>query len=119
MSKRKRGDTIAPWLSANPDCKEGRFIQCGNSLLLSKTFQKLSKGAMHTYFCMAMESGGKRDFIFPLTAAKKYGISKNSLVRHVCELAEAGFITVSSGKVVRQPNLYSFALAWKGLNTGK
>lgn len=119
MSKRKHGDTIKPWLSANHDCKEGRFIQCGNSLLLSQTFQQLSSGAKHTYFCMAMESGGKRDFIFPLKAAKKYGISKNSLSRYVSELVNAEFLSVESGKVVRQPNCYTFSFEWKTNNAAK
>ena len=38
MGKRRRAggnNNINPWLSARMDCKEGRFIQVGNSLLLS------------------------------------------------------------------------------------
>lgn len=113
MSRTKHGDTIRPWMSARADCKEGRFIQCGNSLLLSKAFQKLSAGAQIAYLCMSMESGGKKDFIFPLSAAKKYGIPKNSLTRYVHELSEKGFITVQSMANLRQPNEYSFSNQWK------
>lgn len=115
MSRRKHSDTIKPWLSANTDCKEGRFIQCGNSLLLSKKFQTLTPGARITYLAMSMESGGRREFIFPLSAAKKYGIAKNTLTRHIEEMIKAGFITVQSGKTVRQPNLYAFSFEWKSI----
>lgn len=60
MGSRRRGrDTIKPWLSARLDCKEGRFIQVGNSLLLSKEFQALTAGARFLYLCMTMESGGR------------------------------------------------------------
>ena len=119
MSRARRGESIKGWLSARPDSAEKRFIQVGNTLLLSKAFQELSIGAQHTYLCMAMESGGKREFIFPLSAAKKYGISKNSLTRHVEELSAAKFITVQSGKTVRQPNLYAFSFEWKSQETDK
>ena len=116
MSGRKRhGDTIKPWLSARADCKEGRFIQCGNSLLLSEEFQALTAGARFLYLCMTMESAGKRDFLFPLSAAKKYGIAKNSLTRQISELKEAGFIHVQSMANLRQPNEYSFSFEWKGI----
>ena len=64
MGSRRRGrDTIKPWLSARLDCKEGRFVQVGNSLLLSKEFQALTAGARFLYLCMTMESAGKREFI--------------------------------------------------------
>lgn len=113
MSKRKTGGTLAAWLSARLDCKEGRFVQIGNSLLLSEQFQALSAGAKHTYLCMAMESGGKREFVFPRAAAQKYGIPKNSLTRHVDELSKNGFISVNSGAHVREANIYSFSFTWK------
>lgn len=113
MSRKRHGDTIKPWLSARNDCKEGRFIQCGNSLLLSKQFHDLTAGARYLYLCMCMESGGKRDFIFPLLAAKKYGIPKNSLTRHIAELQSHNFITVQSMANLRQPNEYSFCFEWK------
>ena len=53
MGSRRRGrDTIKPWLSARLDCKEGRFVQVGNSLLLSKEFQALTAGARFLYLCI-------------------------------------------------------------------
>ena len=113
MSRRRSGGTIKSWLSARSDCKEGRFIQVGNSLLLSSCFQGLSAGARFLYLCMAMESGGKRDFTFPLSSAKKYGIAKNSFSRYIKELSDSGFISVHSMANLRQPNEYSFSFAWK------
>ena len=67
----KKHNLMRPWLSANVDCKDGRFIQVGNSFLLSKRVQALSAGARITYLCMAMESGGKPTFEFPKAAAEK------------------------------------------------
>lgn len=113
MSRKKSGGTLAAWLSARLDCREGRFVQVGNSLLLSEQFQALSAGAKHTYLCMAMESAGKREFVFPRAAAQKYGIASMSLRRQVDELVKSGFITVRSGACVRAPNLYTFSFDWK------
>ena len=113
MSRGKKGDTIKPWLSAKPDCKEGRFVQVGNSFMLSKAVQSLSAGAFRTYLCMAIESGGRREFQFPLHVAKKYGISSSSLRRHVEELEENGFIQASRNANLRKPNDYLFSLEWK------
>ena len=83
MSKKKTVyDGITAWMSAKADNKEKRFIQVGNSLLLSKEFQKLGVGARCLYMCMAMESAGKRGFEFPLSAAKSHpctGRIKNKL----------------------------------------
>ena len=62
MPRYKSRPTIVPWLSARPDNREKRFIQVGDSLLFSDAFQELRVGAKHLYLCMAMESGGKRDF---------------------------------------------------------
>ena len=113
MSKRRSGVTIKSWMSARSDCKEGRFIQVGNSLLLSPRFQGLSPGARFLYLCMAMESGGKRDFTFPLSSAKKYGIAKNSFSRYIKELRDNGFIVVQSMANLRKPNEYAFSFTWK------
>ncbi len=110
MAKYKRS-ALLPWLSARPDGKDGRFIQVGNSLLLSKRFQSLSRGAQHLYLCMAMESGGRREFIFPLSAAKKYGISSTCLRRQIGELKSEGFLCVDCMKSLRIPNVYRFCSA--------
>ncbi len=115
MARRKAAKNceILPWLSARADRSEGRFLQIGNSLLLSKAFQNLSAGAQMLYVNMAMESGGRRDFIFPRSAAKKYGVSPRSLLRYIDELAGAGFIEKASMANLRQPNEYRFSFIWK------
>ena len=115
MGKHKAAQrcAISPWLSARADGKEGRFIQIGNTLLLDPAFQSLSDGAKHLYSCFSMESGGKREFIFPQAAATKYGIPTRSFRRHVKELISAGFITMQSGAPARMPNAYQFSFAWK------
>lgn len=112
-AKNKVRSTLVPWLSARESCKEGRFIQVGNSLLLSKEFQKLHSGSQFTYFAMCMEAGISRYFTFPLGAAKKYGISGKSFRRYVAELEEKGFIKKQSGMNQRKPNRYSFSFGWK------
>ena len=63
---------------------------------------------------MAMESGGRPEFVFPLSAAKKYGISENTLRRGIKELIANGFIDMtSSGKTTREANYYAFSYRWK------
>lgn len=105
---------ILPWVSGKADCKEGRFIQIGNSLLLSKEYQALSPGAGRLYLCMAMESGGHRRFEFPEETIKKYGIAPRSARRYIEELIEHRFIIcISSGKNTRTNNEYEFFLDWK------
>lgn len=114
---------ILPWLSAKHNCEEGRFFQLGNSLLLSNrdketgeeknSFLILSASAKFLYLSMCMESGGKRQFEFPLKAAKKYAIPERSFRRCIDELIEAGFIKRQSGRSARMPNLYEFCFDWK------
>lgn len=110
MAKYKK-TALLPWLSAKPDGKDRRFIQVGNSLLLSKRFQSLSAGARWLYLSMAMESGGRREFIFPLSAAKKYGISSTCLRRQIAELKANGLLQVDCMRCIREPNVYRFYLA--------
>ncbi len=115
--KSAKNCVIQPWLSEKTDCREGRFIQVGNSLLLSKTFQALNGTAQNLYFCMCMESGGKRDVKFTHSQAKKYGISSTSFERAVKELQEKHFIElVRDGSGYRPqyaPNVYRFVFEWK------
>ena len=114
MSKKyKTKVELVAWMSAMPDNVEKRFIQVGNTLLFNKEFQSLGTGSKTLYFCMAMESAGKRRFTFPQAAAKKYGITPSSLRRHVDELEAKKFIKVYSGKATRDPNLYEFCYDWK------
>lgn len=105
---------ISPWLSAKKDCREGRFLQVGNSLLLSEEFQTLKDSAKFLYFCMALECGGRPEFEFPLSTAKKYGIPGTTFRRVIQDLINGHFIEViSSGKTTREPNDYRFISEWK------
>lgn len=102
--KKKTHPDIKPWFSAKADCRERRFIQVGNTLLLSPAFRKLSCGAQQLYLCMGMESGRRRGFTFPQSAAKKYGFAPTRFWRYVAELERERSIKVYSGKCARCPN---------------
>lgn len=112
---------IRPWLSARRDCTEGRFIQVGNSLLLShrsaeeetNRYITLSLGARYTYLCMGMESGGQREFTFPNAAIKKYGLPIRSARRWIVELEENGLIRCDHAGYTREANRYEFISDWK------
>ena len=108
MSRKVKTRPLLPWLSANMDCVDRRFVQIGNSFMLDSRTQNLSAGAKLTYICMALESGGKADFEFTKTAATKYGIATASFRRYVEELVDAGFVNRISGKSSQQPNQYRF-----------
>lgn len=121
--KTARNCAVLPWMSRNQNNSEGRFLQVGNSLLLSSKneageeqnpFVPISAGAKVLYFCMSMEAGGKRSFEFTRTTAKKYGICSSTLRRNIKELINGGFINRDSGWTVREPNRYTFSLKWKG-----
>lgn len=111
MSKRKF-EPLPLWLTKTPDGRES-FTRVGRSLLQSAEFQALSAGARFLYICMSVESKGKREVTFPLSAAKAYGIAEKSLRRWVDELAVSGFIAVSSSACVRAPNIYAFSFTWR------
>ena len=66
------------YLSSRMDCKDGRFIQVGNSLFFSKQFNALTAGAQILFLKMAMEAGGKTEYTFPRASFKKYGLSESS-----------------------------------------
>ncbi len=120
--KTAKNVSILPWLSGRSDCKEGRFIQIGNSLLLSRRtedgdegnlFLNLSPGARLTYLCMAMEAGGKKEFKFPNAAIKKYGLPVRSARRWIEELEQNGFIICNHALYTREANVYVFTATWK------
>ena len=77
---------------------------------------QLHVGARYLYFCMAMESGGKRDFRLPTAAAGKYGIAPSSFWTYVRELEDKHFIVCRSNKHLRRPNDYSFSDGWKTIS---
>lgn len=83
---------ISPWLSARQNNREKRFIQVGNSFVLSPKVHELTLGARWLYFCLLMESGGNHEVVFPHAAAKKYGIASTSFERNVHELETHGFV---------------------------
>lgn len=112
--KQAKNCNILPWLSGKTDCREGRFIQIGNSLFFSEGFQNLSEGAKIVYLCMALESGGKSTFTFPAKTMKKYGLSVRTTRRHIDSLIVSGFIERESGKVTREENRFTFTPStWK------
>lgn len=114
MPRKKSGGVMLPWLSARLDNKEGRFIQIGNSFLLSKEVKDLSPGARLMYLAMAMESAGKREFTFSRSTAQKFGISETTAARYIKELSSSGFIEmVSCGRFARVANVYRFSMNWK------
>jgi len=101
---------IKPWLSARMDSTENRFIQCGNTLLLSKAFQSLRANSQTLYFCMAMESGGRRQYEFTNRTEKKYGIQHATAARSKKELIEKGFIEIAEKNYKL---IFAFSNEWK------
>ena len=104
---------IRPWLSARNDCREGRFLQIGNSLLLSRAFQNLTANARFLYLCLAMEAGGKRDVIISRSHAQKYGVKQSTFSRSIKELSESGFIRIDESRGRYETNRFEFISDWK------
>lgn len=110
---------ISPWLSAKADCRENRFIQAGNSFFFNKKVQSLSAGARWLYLSATLEAGGKRDFVFTHSAAKKYGIAPSSFDRYLRELKDGGFVEKVEDENMAQyaPSRYRFVFDWKGIRS--
>lgn len=117
--KAAKSCVISPWLSAKADNKENRFTQMGNTFMLSKKVQSLSVGARWLYLSMAMESGGKREFTFKHSSAKKFGISSTSYDRFLKELKDSKFIEKIEDESLAQyaPGRYRFVFGWKGVSS--
>ena len=116
MGRHKKAENvdIKPWLSGKRNCTEGRFQQVGNSFFLSPEVHVLKDSTKWLYLCMANEAGGKPAFVFPLSAALKYGISETTFRRCIKELIDKHFIVLtSSGKKKKKKNFYSFISDWK------
>ena len=67
---------------------------------------------------MATEAGGKREFTFTHSSAKKYGISSTSYDRYLAELKDSRFIEkVEDGSLAQYaPGQYRFVFNWKGIS---
>ena len=107
---------IVAWLSAKADCREGRFIQVGNSLLLSGAFHKLNPKTQMLYLALAMESGGKQSVKLSHGSAKsKYGISPTTYDRAIKQLIAEGYITqvIDEDRSQYATNQFRFANNWK------
>lgn len=116
---RTRKKPLPPWASERIDGSDKRFIQIGNSLLLSPKYNSLTLGSRHLYLCMIMEAGGNKNFKLPKSAAKKYGVPSSSLRRYIDELVSAGFIIRHSMANLRQANEYEFCGEWKQAKTNQ
>ena len=56
-----------------------------------------------------------RDFVFPASHLKEYGIDRSNAVKWFHELEDNGFITVlEKNKNRRKMNVYSFSSGWRG-----
>ena len=117
--KSARNCSIPDWMSARPDNSEGRFIQVGNSLLLSRKFGELKASSQILYICMAMEAGGKREFTFPESAAKKYHFSTATFRRSLAELIEHDVLQYTSmeREIGKTPQLRFTVAAFKEEHT--
>lgn len=117
--KTARNCSISPWVSARSDSRENRFIQAGNTFFLSKEVQSLSTGARWLYLSMAVEAGGKREFTFKHSSAKKYGVSSTSYDRFLKELKDGKFIEKVDDESLAQyaPGRYRFVFDWKGISS--
>ena len=118
MARHKAAKNVAllPWLSGNQDCRDGRFIQVGNSLLLSDTFKKLKGNEYKTYFSLCMEAGGKPTVTLSRSRAEKmYGIDDATFVRSIEALKKKGLISCEfdDNPYKYKANVYRFTTSWK------
>lgn len=103
-----RNCIIVPWLSARKDNREGRFVQLGNSLLLSPAYQALTGTAKLLLLTMAMESAGHSTVVYTHGTARKYGIPGSSYDRAINDLRAAGMVELLGEPPLPQykPNCY-------------
>lgn len=114
--KTAKNVVMVPWLSANWSREEGRFIQVGNSLLLSKVWHSLDGNSKHLYLCMAMESGGKPFVTLSRKSAqRKYGVSPSTYSRAIKQLIEKKFVKLDENIGRYESNKFWFINDWKPL----
>lgn len=106
---------LRPWLSGNKDCRDGRFIQVGNSLLLDDAYNKLDGNVHKTYYALCMESGGKPTVKLSRAGARKYGLSPATFARSIKTLKKEGFISCDfeDNPHRYETNVYRFKIGWK------
>lgn len=110
---------ISPWMSAQADRMEKRFLQVGISLMESDAVHKLTPAARWLYLAMAMESYGKPEVTFTHGTAKKYGISGTTFDRRIGELCENGFVERVQDPALMQysPAVFRVSLVWKSIKS--
>lgn len=107
-----------------------------NSMCQSKAYQNLPIGARQFYvLCrvQSMSAHGKaclykhseeygrlyheRDFVFPSSHLKRYGVDRSNACKYFRLLVEAGFIEIREcNKHIQKVNVYSFSDKWKKTN---
>ena len=119
MPRYRSKQPLPPWVTATPDGREGRFIQLGNTLLLSKTFLALNGNAQLLYIRMVNEAGGHREFTFTAGDARIYKMSKSGFAKSLDELKEKNFIECAENNAnLRKANVYRFCDGWKSVGRG-
>lgn len=102
-----------PWQSAKKDGIESRFVRLGNSILIHPAYLELSSSAKVIYIYMLLESGGQKEFTFPLSKYKKI-VTPRTFRTARDELISSGFIIVKqNNQNLRKPNVYEFSGQWK------
>ena len=73
MSRKVKTRPLLPWLSANMDCVDRRFVQIGNSFMLDSRTQNLSAGAkLRSPFYFWTDTLQLRQFHYVLNETAKY-----------------------------------------------
>ncbi len=110
---RQKKTPFPAWQTCKTDGIENRYIRLGNSQLLHPAMLNLSDKAFVIYVHMLLESGGKREFVFPMSKYKALA-GKSNFQRAKSELIEKGFIReLQNNANLRKPNIYEFSDAWK------
>ena len=111
--KKSRGSgrfEIPKWLGGGTG-RNIPFVRVPVNLLQSKKYNDLTLSAQKLYICMALESKGHIEFMFPQSTALDYGFSAATFNRAKDDLIKNGFIILkSSGRLTREKNEYRFSV---------
>lgn len=101
------------WQTLKEKGIEERYIRLGNSQLLHAAMIDLGDKAFRLYVYMLLESGGKKEFIFPRSKYKR--LAGNTVFQNAKEeLIKKGFIAIKQNNAnLRKPNVYQFSEDWK------